>query len=351
MRGVYCNGRNFYFPTILLFFKRCFSCYNLCMKRLFTAIIILGSMMLPVFADDIIEDYMDIVSNDCVLGDYADAVIYLDKIIKMTPNNEDFKKLKSLLYQLGTTNQKSFISGYNMQLDKAFSAKLTGDRVGEENALKEAAASGNFWAYSYLGDYFRQNKKYGEAIDAYFKAYELQPSFTQALLAIAECYLESGQYDMVNEPIRRFLYQNQQSDVAYAIRAKAYMMQGQMVDAETEIVTALALNDDVEYNLLYGIILTKKNNYQKAINILTKVAKEVQTSDVYKYLGFAYLGIKDYNNAMLNMDKAIILSNDDNELKTKYNETKNLIKNMNAAQLQNEERAEVKNIYEQKKSN
>ena len=48
------------------------------------------------------------------------------------------------------------------------------------------------------------------------------------------------------------------------------------------------------------------------------------------------------------MDKAIILSDDDNELKTKYNETKNLIKNMNAVQLQKEDRSEVKNIYEQK---
>ena len=69
---------------------------------------------------------------------------------------------------------------------------------------------------------------------------------------------------------------------------------------------------------------------------------------MYKYLGYCYLGIKDYNNAMLNMDKAIILSDDDNELKTKYNETKNLIKNMNAVQLQKEDRSEVKNIYEQK---
>lgn len=291
---------------------------------------------------------MDIVSNDCVLGDYADAVLYLDKIIKMTPNNQEYKKLKDLLYQLGTTNQKSFISGYNPQLDKAFSAKLVGDRVGEENALKEATNGGSFWAYSYLGDYFRDNKKYQEAIDAYFKAYELQPSFTQALLSIAVCYLESGQYDMVNEPIRRFLYQNQQSDVAYAIRAKAYMMLGQYVDAETEIVTALALNNDIEYKLLQGIILTKRGSYPKAINVLSEVAKEVQTSDVYKYLGYCYLGIKDYNNAMLNMDKAIILSDDDNELKTKYNETKNLIKNMNAVQLQKEDRSEVKNIYEQK---
>lgn len=316
------------------------------MKRLLLTSFLFASLILPVPANEIIEDYMDIISNDCVLGDYADAVNYLDKIIQMTPNNQEYKKLKDLLYQLGTTDQKSFISGYNSQLDKAFNAKLAGDRVGEENALKEATSSGNFWAYSYLGDYFRENKRYQEAIDAYFKAYELQPSFTQALLAIAVCYLESGQYEMVNEPIRRFLYHNQQSDVAYAIRAKAYMMQNQLVDAETEIVTALALNNDIEYKLIHGIILTKRGNYQKAINILEELTKEVQTCDVYKYLGFSYLGLKDYNNAMLNMDKAIILSDDDNELKTKYNETKALIKQMNTEQLQNEERPEVKNIYE-----
>lgn len=316
------------------------------MKRLLLTSFLFAFLVLPVTANEIIEDYMDIISNDCVLGDYADAVNYLDKIIQMTPDNQEYKKLKDLLYQLGTTDQKSFISGYNSQLDKAFNAKLAGDRVGEENALKEATSSGNFWAYSYLGDYFRENKRYQEAIDAYFKAYELQPSFTQALLAIAVCYLESGQYEMVNEPIRRFLYHNQQSDVAYAIRAKAYMMQNQLVDAETEIVTALALNNDIEYKLIHGIILTKRGNYQKAINILEELTKEVQTCDVYKYLGFSYLGLKDYNNAMLNMDKAIILSDDDNELKTKYNETKALIKQMNTEQLQNEERPEVKNIYE-----
>ena len=316
------------------------------MKRLLLISFLFAFLVLPVTANEIIEDYMDIISNDCVLGDYADAVNYLDKIIQMTPDNQEYKKLKDLLYQLGTTDQKSFISGYNSQLDKAFNAKLAGDRVGEENALKEATSSGNFWSYSYLGDYFRENKRYQEAIDAYFKAYELQPSFTQALLAIAVCYLESGQYEMVNEPIRRFLYHNQQSDVAYAIRAKAYMMQNQFVDAETEIVTALALNNDIEYKLIHGIILTKRGNYQKAINILEELTKEVQTCDVYKYLGFSYLGLKDYNNAMLNMDKAIILSDDDNELKTKYNETKALIKQMNTEQLQNEERPEVKNIYE-----
>ena len=76
--------------------------------------------------------------------------------------------------------------------------------------------------------------------------------------------------------------------------------------------------------------------------------KEVQTSDVYKYLGYSYLGLKDYNNALLNLDKAVILSDDDSELKTKYNEAKELVRSINAQKLETEERPEVKNIYEQK---
>jgi tetratricopeptide (TPR) repeat protein len=122
----------------------------------------------------------------------------------------------------------------------------------------------------------------------------------------------------------------------------------QLNDAETEIVTALALNNDEEYQLIHAIILYRKGNYAKAINILTKLSETLQTSDVFKYLGFSYLGKKEYSNAMLNLDKAIILTNDDKELNQKYNETRELIKNINITKLQEEERQEVRNIYEDK---
>ena len=156
-------------------------------KSVVLLLILIAATFLPAKAvtDEIIEDYMDIVSNDCILGDYADAVKYLDRIIKLQPDNPEFPKLKNLLYQLGTKNQKSFITGFNPKLDKAFAYKLTGDRINEGNALKEALKDGNFWVYSYLGDYYRENKEYKQAIDAYFQAYQMQPSFTQALLAIA----------------------------------------------------------------------------------------------------------------------------------------------------------------------
>lgn len=321
------------------------------MKRAFILLLILMTgTLIPARSnnEEIIEDYMDIVSHNCLLGDYEDAVMYLDRIIKLAPSDTEYPKLKSLLYQLGTKNQKSFITGYVPDLDKSMSYRRLGDRVNEGNSLQDAAQKGNFWIYNYLGEFFRENKDYNAAIDAYFKAYQIEPSFTQALLSIAICYLEAGNYEMVNEPIKRFLYFNQQCDLAYAIRAKAYMKRNMFNDAETEIVTAIALNDDIEYELIHGVILYRKGSYARAINILNKVSTEVQTSDVFKYLGLSYLGLKQYSDAMLNLDKAILLSDDDKELNEKYNETRAIIKNINAEKLLNEERAEVKNIYEEK---
>ena len=319
-------------------------------KSLITLLIILTGCFFPVCADvqEIIEDYMDIVSNDCIIGDYADAVKYLDRIMQIDPKNEEFPKLKDLLFQLGTKNQKSFITGYNADLDKAMTYKKLGDRINQSDILKNATKSNSFWVYSYLGDFYRENRDFKAAVEAYFTAYQIEPSFTQALLSIALCYLELGEYELVNEPIKRFLYFNQQSDLAYAIRAKAYMNLNQFNDAETEIVTAIALNDDIEYQLIYGIILYKRGNYPKAINVLNKVAEEVQTSDVFKYLGLSYLARKEYSNAMLNLDKAIILSEDDKELNEKYNEARSIIKGINEQKLREEERAEIKNIYEDK---
>lgn len=321
------------------------------MKKLVILLLItLTGAFYPAFSnnEEIIEDYMDMVSHNCLLGDYEDAVKYLDRILAITPKDSQIQQMKNLLYQLGTKNQKSFITGYIPELDKVMAYKKIGDNLGESNTLQEAKKKGNFWIYNYLGEYFKENKEYGAAIEAYFGAYQLEPSFTQALLSIAICYLEAGQYENVNEPIKRFLYYNQQSDLAYAIRAKAFMNLNQLNDAETEIITALALNDDIEYHLIHGIILYKRGNYSKAINVLNDVAKEIQTSDVFKYLGLSYLGRKEYSNAMLNLDKAILLSNDDKELNAKYNETRALIKNINSEKLLKEEREEVKGIYEEK---
>ncbi len=159
------------------------------------ALSIVGTLV-PAYSnnDDIIEDYMDMASHNALLGDYEDAVKYLDKIIKLAPEDTEMPKLKSLLYQLGTQHQKSFITGYIEALDKSMSARRAGDNISEGNILQDASKSNNFWIYHNLGEYFRENKEYNAAIECYFKAYQIEPAFTQALLSIAVCYLESERY-------------------------------------------------------------------------------------------------------------------------------------------------------------
>ena len=154
------------------------------------------------------------------------------------------------------------------------------------------------------------------------KAFEIQPGFTQALLSIALCNIDAGHYDAAIPPVTRFLYYNQQEDFGYFVRAKAYMGMSQYNDAETEINTAIALNDDIEYRYVHGIILYNKGSYARAKELLESLTEDIQTSDIYKYIGLCYFGLKDYNNALINLDKALILSDDDKFLLLKYNEVK-----------------------------
>ena len=51
---------------------------------------------IPVLADEVEEDYFDIAANYCVIGDYESALIYLDKILTINPNNQKIVDLKKM---------------------------------------------------------------------------------------------------------------------------------------------------------------------------------------------------------------------------------------------------------------
>ena len=61
--------------------------------------------------------------------------------------------------------------------------------------------------------------------------------------------------------------------------------------------------------------------YEK-LNILSA---NIQTAEVYKYVGLCDYALNNYTSALLNIDKAIILSDDDKNLNSKYNEIKSVL--------------------------
>lgn len=297
-------------------------CYNSVMKKLLLYGLICLLTCIPAGANEITEDYMDIAKNYCLIGDYPNAISYLNRILAIEPNYTQVRDIIVMLNRFTSQDRKAYATRQNSSIYNAMVAKYNGDSTLTLEYLKKAANANGFLFYNFLGEYYKELGNYNMAIAAFNSALEYNPDFVQAYLAVALCRYEMGDYEGVIPPITKFLYFNQQESFAYMVRAKAYMMMGRNNDAETEIVTALALNDDIMYRFIHGIILCKKGQFAQAKNILEPLTDTISNADIYKYLGIAYLGLKDYNDAVLNLDKAIVLSDDDKELEAKYNEAK-----------------------------
>ena len=283
-------------------------------------LIMLGS---SVMASEITDDYMDIAKNYCALGHYKNAIIYLDKILQVEPSNKQAQTLKhGLETVISGKNRNSYITAADKPLMQAADYKLAGNLQGELNTLKAESDKGSHWASYFLGEYYLSNNNPSMAVSYYNKAFKQNANFIQCCLKIAECFAAMDRYADAIDFLNQYLIINNEDDYAYALRAKINLKQGLASDAENDIITAAALNDDITYKYLYGKILYERNNYRESKKILDELSGEIKTSEIYKYIGMCDYHLGDYNNALLNLDKAIILSDDDIELKNKYNEIK-----------------------------
>lgn len=284
----------------------------------------MGSSM-AVNASEVTEDYLDIASNYCVSGNYATALQYIDKILAIEPGNKDVIFLRNSLRRIQSGNSTAYATANNIKLKEAQNYKKLGNKSKEFENLNIAANTGSYWANMFLGDYYRNNREYSKAILPYKKALDASPKSGEPLLMLGTCLFEMRNYNDALPLLTRYIALNQQEAYSYAIRARVFNALARYNDAETDIITAIALEDNIEYRFLEGEILYRRGNYRKAKAALEKIAPEIQTSDVYKYIGLSDYALGDLNSALISLDKAIILSNDDKNLLDKYNEIKSKI--------------------------
>lgn len=300
------------------------------MKKYILSLIIPSVILLSapfVQANEVIEDYLDIATSYAVSGNYASANDYLNKILTIEPSNKDIIGLKNTLKQMQNGIMPSPMVTGNPKLSQAQNAKKTGNKPVEMQLITEAANAGGYWPNMFAGDFYRNAKQYSKAIPYYQKAMNSTTSSSAPLLYLGICYFEMKNYNEAYPILTQFIAYNQQESYAYAMRARAAAELGRYNDAETDVITAIALEDSIEYRYLEGLILFKRGNYKKAQSTLEKIAGQIQTSDVYKFLGLSYYATGDLNNALLNLDKAIILSDDDKDLRAQYNQVKTKLTN------------------------
>lgn len=287
------------------------------MKKLFLIFLIFPCMCVQ--ANELIEDYFDIASGYGLSGDYTSSASYLDKILQAEPDNSSARQLKVVLMRVSDPNQKSYLSQTNLSVQKANNSKRIGNEKDEVIALK---SENGFWQNFLLARHYSENSDSINSINFYSKAMSFQPDYSYSYLGLGAEYIKNGDYQKAVEVLNNYLSINVNSDIAYALRANAYTKLGCISQAQSDIENALKIDNNLSYLFIEAVILYDKGEYDFAREKFINLSRTMQNSQIYKYIGLCFYAQKDYANALINFDKAIILSDDDKDLIKKYNDIK-----------------------------
>lgn len=275
---------------------------------------------IAVYSGELTEDYLDIAANYCTYGNYKEALIYLDRLVRENPADADIKNLKNTVERVMSPNEKSYLTSVNKNIKDFQSFKYQGNSEKQLNAL--SSVSPDFWCNYLLAEYYRGYNDFKNAVIYYEKAINLKPNFSQSYLGIAQVYMESEDFKNALKYLDKYITFNCKSDIAYALRAEANLHLNNIRQAKSDIQSAVNIDENILYLLIESKILFSEKNYEKAKENLFLLSRNIQTAEVYKYIALCYYETGDYENALLNLDKAIILSNDDKTLISQYNEIK-----------------------------
>ncbi len=156
-------------------------------------------------------------------------------------------------------------------------------------------------------------------------ALSAKPDFAQAYLASAVTLFDVGRYEAVINPIDKYLTFNPNDDLAYAVKSRAEFEMGMLEESRADNEKAIQINDCPEYQFDRAKILYKSDAFKAAKDIFTELLPDIQTSKIYEYMGYCDIALEDYMSALMNINKALILSDDDEFLEIKYNEIKDIL--------------------------
>ena len=288
------------------------------MKKLFLVCLIFPCI--AVSASEMTEDYFDIAANYATYGQYNDALDYVNKILQEEPSNTDAQDVKAVLSRVINQNSKSYLTATDKNIRDAQNYKILGDKAKQTQTLLNAA--NDYWAIYSLAQFYYDSEDYQNAISYYQKAASLKPDFSQSYLGLALSYDKTKDYDNALKMVNKYLTYNKEADIAFALRAEINMQLKSYSDAEKDIKHALDIEENISYLLTEAKIYYAKGDYNTAWEKFNLLSRNVQTSEVYKYLGLCDYALNNLSSALLNIDKAIILSDNDKELNKKYDEIK-----------------------------
>lgn len=228
------------------------------------------------------------------LGKYMQAIDYFTKF-QSSPGAFSLPEFTTAYYNIG------YCYFNRQQYDEA--AKWFRKYVGQSNANQKMEAD----ASNRIGDYYYLNRKYGDAIENYHKAQELNsydPDY--ALYQEAICYGLERKYrekiDILKQLEQRYPRSSFIDDAYYEI-ARTYERMGSIQEAingYNRLISDLAQsNYTPKAYLQLGLIYYNQSNYNASLENYKKVVEKFQNSQEAKA---ALVGIKNNYVDMNNID-------------------------------------------------
>ncbi len=186
-------------------------------------------------------------------------------------------------YTKGEISQPELIRRLNVQvLDTVDSLKKKVKNAREQGHLEEAQVGLEKWigmesssmlALSLLGNVYRDEKKYWEAVSTYQKILLMNTTSRFALMNLGTCYDRLGALDDAVRMYQRTLEVDPNNATVMTQLAEALRKNGNGVEAETWVQKGLLLGESANLLLVEGNIDRDAKKYKEALDAYDKARK------------------------------------------------------------------------------
>ncbi len=232
------------------------------------------------------EAYVNRSACYCDLHEYAKAIADADHAIALASEMADpFRYRAYAAHSLGQTELAIADLTRALQLDS------------EDPWIYHERS----WAFYYLRDY-------SAALADAERFLEQCPREAEGYYGRANCRFLLGELDLALSDIDEALRFEKNDATSQCFRARLLYAANRIDEASAQFESAVAQDPELEPSWLGGVIALKQGNYQEAIGQFDAVlAVEPTAARVYYDRGKAWYQLKEYENALRDLDEAVKL--------------------------------------------
>ena len=269
----------------------------------------------------IAADSGDITKNINALRNDREKTKELEEVRKKSDEQlREITRLRKELAAAKDVNREKGKAAYNNAIssltrvewfEKGYAYNISGDYGNAINAFTKAIELDQKYANAYVNRGFAHYKlgNYRQAIENYDNAIELDPKHVLAYNNRGVAYKELSNYRQAIENYDKAIELNPKYGIAYYNRSVAYKELSNYRQAIEDLSKDIEL--EPKYANAYnnrGTAYEKLGNYRQAVEDYDKaIALEPKYANAYNNRGIAYYRLGNYRQAIENYDKAIEL--------------------------------------------